>query len=321
MKPSKLKPNDLVAIVSPSGTVAYRQDKIKKACSNFEQATKLKTILAPNAVGHHYYSSGTIQQRIDDFHWAIKNPDVKAIIFSVGGDTAIELVDKLDYELIKQYPKIIAGISDATTLLNSINAQTGLTTFLGLEFLDFAEHQMIYESQAIKQAWFDGNVGEVRANPNWADFDDLPTSYKGWRTIKPGSTAGKIVGGNYTSFAQLHNTPYMPELKNCILVLEYYKQPKQAINRTLKQLGLWGIFDKINGLIVGYCLGSDNPNDIGSDRDLADILIEMTDNYNFPIIQIGEIGHNVENIMLPIGAAAKIDATNRSFEITETVVI
>jgi len=150
IRPPKLHPGDLVAVISPSqpATVRLNQGDFEKTCRNFEKVTGLKTVLAPNALAEHYYSAGTAQQRLDDFHWALKNPDVKGIMFSVGGNTAIELVGKLDYELIRQNPKVITGISDATTLLNPIYAKTGLITFLGPEFTDFALEPMTYEVES-----------------------------------------------------------------------------------------------------------------------------------------------------------------------------
>lgn len=322
MKPPKLQRGDLLAIISPSNTVSKRKVDVEKACSNFENATGLRTILAPNALAEHYYSAGTAQQRLEDFQWALKNQEVKGIIFSVGGNTAIELVENLDYELIKQNPKVIAGISDATTLLNPITAKTGLVTFLGLEFLDFASEPMSYEVASIKKAWFEGNLGKIEPNPGWKDFDNLPTSYSGWQTIRPGAANGKVVGGNYGSFSQLYHTEYMPSVDGGILFMETYKQPKKKIHQCLAQLRLWGVFEKINGLVVGYCLGSDeNPEKTGNNRTMKDLVLEATDGYDFPIMWIGEVGHNVENIMLPIGAKASLDATNRTLTILENVAV
>lgn len=321
MKAPKLRPGDLVAIISPSQPPSTKNSHsdFEKARKNIERATGLKTVLAPNALAEHYYSAGTVQQRLDDFHWALKNSDVKGIMFSVGGNTAIELVDKLDYELIKQNPKIITGISDATTLLNPIFTKTGLITFLGPEFTDFALEPMTYEVESMKHAWFDGEPSEIKANPNWRDFDGLPTTYKGWRTIRKGQAEGRIIGGNYNSFAQLYPTEYVPELTGSILVLETYGYSKRDLHGALARLKLWGVFDKISALIVGYCLSSDAPGVKGNERDLAELVLEVTDGYGFPVMQIGEIGHNVENIMLPIGARAKLDATNKTFAILEAV--
>lgn len=319
MKPPKLKTGDQVAIISPSDTIADKKEKLAQARKNFEQATGLRTVLGPNALAQNYYAAGTVRQKLDDFHWAITNPEIKAVLFGFGGKTAIDLVDKLDYELIRRNPKIIAGISDATTLLSAINAKTGLVTFYGLELLDFATEPMNYEIESIKKTWFDGEPGAIRPNPDWRNFDGLPTSYKGWRTIREGVAKGKIVGGNYGMFAQLYHTDYVPRCDGNILVMEAYQYHKRNLHQAFAQLRLWGAFDRISGLVVGYCLGSDDPATLGDDRDLADILLDATEGYSFPIMQIGEIGHKVENIMLPIGAKVQLNATNKELIIQESV--
>lgn len=88
----------------------------------------------------------------------------------------------------------------------------------------------------------------------------------------------------------------------------------------LAAMRLKGIFEKISGMIIGYCLGSDDPDEIGDDRPMKDLILEVTNGYDFPIMQIGEIGHKVDNIMLPIGARATMNATTLTFSIDEPCV-
>ena len=87
------------------------------------------------------------------------------------------------------------------------------------------------------------------------------------------------------------------------------------------QLRIKGVFNKISGLIMGYCHGSDDPTIESNKRDIKDILLTTTSAYNFPIMEVGEIGHRVENIIIPIGAKAKIDSKNLKFEIIEEVAV
>lgn len=109
-------------------------------------------------------------------------------------------------------------------------------------------------------------------------------------------------------------------MKDTILVLETYMLHKKQIHRMLMSLRLKGVFNNIAGLIIGYCLGSDDPEVIGNEQSMKELLLEVTEGYDFPIMQIGEIGHKVDNIMLPIGAQATMDATELTFSIDEPVV-
>jgi muramoyltetrapeptide carboxypeptidase len=280
----------------------------------------LKTVYAPNAFAQHYYSAGTPQQRADDFNWALKNPDVKGILLSVGGSTAIDLVDKIDYDYLKRHPKVIAGISDASTLLNAITTKTGLITFHGLEYLDISREKMTYTLTSLKKAWLEGELGEYAPNPDWRDFDNLPTSYQGWSTIQKGLAEGEVVGGNFRCSTQLMGTPYFrTDLTDTIFVLETYKWPKKNIYQALINLKLWGVFDQISGLIIGYCLGSDDPAEEGNNQSMVELAQEAISGYGFPAMWIGEIGHNVEDLILPIGAQLKMDATHLKLSALEKV--
>ncbi len=318
--PPRLKKGDKVGIISPSQSIQNRMEKFEKAKTSFSQRTGLELILGSHTLGRYYYSSGTVQERLSDFHQFLKDPSIKGILFSVGGNTAIDLIDKLDYELIRKNPKIISGISDATTILNPIFVKTGLITFLGLEFTMFGWLPMDYTYEQIEKTWFEGTLKEVTLNPKWKNYDDLPTTYNGWQTIRPGTAKGRIIGGNLGSITYLSGTDYYPSLDQNIFVFEGYRMHKKAIHHRLISMRLRGEFKRLSGIIVGYCLGSDDPTQPGDERSLKDMLLEVTEGYDFPIMQVGEIGHRVENILLPIGAIATMDAINLKFTIDEPVV-
>jgi len=321
IKSPKLKRGDKVGLVSPSNSIKNRIDKYEKAKNVFEDRLGIEIIPSKNAFKEFYYSSGTVEERVNDIHGMFATPEIKAIFFSVGGGTAIDLVEKLDYELIKNNPKIICGISDATTILNAITAKTGLITFLGMEYLTFAEEEMDYEFEYMQKAWFKGEIGEIKENLNWRNLDNCPTKYNGWQTIKPGQAEGRLIGGNFSSYAQLLNTEYMTELNDNILMMETYMFNKKQIHKSLMQLRLKGVFNKVSGLIIGYCTGSDNIEKKYNKRDIKDILLETTQGYDFPIMEVGEIGHYVENIIAPIGAMAKIDTIEKKFVVLENVAV
>lgn len=321
IKPSKLKQGDKIGLVSPSNPISGRRDEYEKAKKKIEDRLGIKIVTGKNAFKEFYYSAGTAQERASDMNAMFNDPEIKGILFSIGGDTAIDLVQLLDYDAIKKNPKIVCGISDATTLLDAITAKTGLITFLGTEFFTHAKEDMSYEFEYMEKAWLVGEIGEIKPNPNWINFDKFPTSYKGWQTIRSAKATGRLIGGNFSSYAQLLNTEYMPELEGNILLMETYMLSKKQIHKALMQLRLKKVFDKISGFIIGYCTGSDNPEKQGNDRSIKDVLLETTDGYAFPIMEVGEIGHRVANIIVPIGAKTELDSTNKRFTILENVTI
>lgn len=310
-----------MGICSPSGTIAHRREALEKACVNFEQRTGLHCVVAPNALARHFYSAGTPAERLEDFHYLLAREDVRAILFSAGGDTAIDLVPLLPYDEIRQRPKIMAGISDATTLLSPITAKTGLVTFLGLEFLDFADHPMPYTLASIEAAWFSGQPHAVTANPGWQDLRHTDHQYRGWQAIRPGAAEGRLIGGNFQSFMQLMDTEYELMAPGALLFLETYRLSKKEIHKGLLQLKLRGVLEQISGMIVGYCCECDMPAVRGNEQALAETIREACADYTWPIMQVGEIGHWVENCLQPLGAQARMDADALQFEITESVAV
>lgn len=322
IKPPRLKAGDTIGLVSISNNIFDREDRFKKSITIIEQEFGIKVKLSPHALGRHHYSSGTVQERLDDLHTFAVDPEIKAIQFTVGGETAIELVDKINYDLIKDNPKIYCGLSDCTTLLNPIFARTGLITFHGFEFSFLGyDGTPRYMLDSIRQNWFEGGKGEIKPNPAWRDWRSMFNRYQGWQTIRAGHATGLLVGGNFGSLIHLLDTKYMPSFKNTILFIEHYKRDKDRYHHHLAALKLRGVFDQINGLIMGYNVGFDQENDREPEWGIKEVLLEITGDYSFPIMQIGEIGHYVENAIFPIGAQATIDATQLKVTIDEAVVI
>ncbi len=284
-----------------------------------ESALGLKVEFAQHAFAQDYYSAGSIEQRTHDLMAAFADPEIKAVFFSTGGATAIDVVDQLDYDMIAENPKILAGLSDSSTLLNAVTAKTGLVTFHGFELLDFSGHEMEYTAQSARQVWFDRWFGDYRPNPEWRDLEGDETTYQGWREIKPGMARGTAVGGNSDAIMQLVGTDYCPPIDGSVLFLETYRLQKRHIQALLATLKLRGAFESISGLVLGYCLGSD-ASGTGNDRDIANIVLETTADYTFPVLQIGEIGHQVENLILPIGATIEFDTSSPSLGLPEPAV-
>src|SRR3989344_8075047 len=127
--PNKLLPGDTVAIVAPSEPVE-REDVTKTKAYREGLGYKVK-------LGKHLfykigdYTAGTIEDRASDVNTAFADPEVKAIAMGIGGFAADQILDLLDYEIIKKNPKIFMGYSDATILQLAFLEKAGLVTFHG----------------------------------------------------------------------------------------------------------------------------------------------------------------------------------------------
>lgn len=323
IKPKKLRKGDTVMIVSPSngvpeGLMGQFNNGVK-----FLESLGLKVKISKNALGMYFYSSGTIEERLSDIHEAFADKNVKAVIMSTGGKTANNLLDKLDFDLIKKNPKIFSGISDGTTLLNPIFSKTGLIAYHGLDLVfGFGLPMSPIVKENLIKTWFEGRGGQLYPNPNWKGLDELNKNqkYKGWQCVRTGKASGRIVGGNTTCLMTLDNTEFSPNYKNSILFFEAFLPDVKELDRVFTHFRQTKVFDEINGLILGHFYGS-HLTDKKQDREVRDVILEVTKNYSFPILEIGELGHNVENYILPIGCKATIDAEKKYFSIDEETVL
>lgn len=320
IKPKKLQKGDTVGIISPSGSIRPKLRKqFFKGIAALE-SLGLKTKLGKHVFDQYYYSAGTKDVRIKDFNDAWKDPEVKMILMSQGGYTANQLLDSIDYKAIENSPKIFAGISDGTTLLNAIFAKTGLVTYHGPDLLwTFGRKMTDPFKQNFIKTFFSGNVGRLQENKNWAHQERKDLKPMSWRCIRSGKATGILMGGHSEALSEIILAGYGPDFNNALLFLEGTNDIA-TLDLQFTALKLNGVFEKINGLVIGW-FENHELKERERNRKVADVILEITKDYSFPILEIGELGHNVENYVLPIGCMATIDADKKYFSIDEPTVI
>jgi muramoyltetrapeptide carboxypeptidase len=211
LKPPRLQSGDTIGIVSPSwGGAGKFPHRIQQGTEQLN-ALGFNVRLAPHALSHQGYVSDTAFNRAQDINELFADPEIKAIVASIGGDHSCHLLPLLDFDLIARNPKIFMGFSDITVLNVAIWQQTGLVTFNGPALLtDFAEypHMQAYTEEYLLKAVATGfPMGKVQPSPDWTEeFLDwegqkdrerprrmLPNP--GWNWLKPGLAQGRLIGG------------------------------------------------------------------------------------------------------------------------------
>ncbi len=305
IKPKRLEKGNTIGIISPSGSASYDKKSFKKGLDiikNLGFHIKLGKNVYAELDEHKYnYSAGTIEQRIEDLHWAFEDNEVDGIICSTGGDTAIQLLNKINFNIIRKNPKVFCGMSDIGTLFNPIFSKTGLITFHGPIVMHMKKFVKI--NAHFLKAISPESIGSI-----------TPFNKNKWKTIKSGKANGRLVGGTFRIVEQLLGTKFEPSFKNNILLLESLGTNAKEIERTLACYKLHDVFEKISGLVVGNLDGYKGVN-------YKRVIQRVTKNYEFPILKIEEFGHNCNNITIPIGVKATIDASNKIFSIDESAVI
>ena len=318
IKPARLHVGDTVGVFSPSWLVDDRQ-KFNLGIEKLK-SMKLNVKIAEHAFDQHYYSAGTREERLEDLHTLFADPEVKMVLMSQGGNTANQLLDGIDYDLLRRNPKILAGISDGTSLLNAVHARAGLITYHGPDVMwTFGQKMTPQIERNIKSTFFDESKIELETNENWQHQLRPDLKYSGWRCLREGDATGRLVGGHIRVLANTILAGYGPSFKNAILFLE----GTDNVGRThsfITALRLHGIFDKIAGVILGWFDGSELEEKQLS-RPVSEAFLEETVEYDFPVLEIGELGHNVENYVLPIGCKTTIDATMKRITIDEPPVV
>lgn len=170
--------------------------------------------------------STPIASRVSDLHEAFADPSVDAILATIGGSNANELLPYLDYDLIARNPKLICGYSDTTALLNAIYAKTGLITIMGPSYSSF---KMVAGQTYQTQSWLEAmRLAPYRLTPSpewssdaWYD-PSLPRTFfpTVWKVYNHGRASGTAIGGNLSTFGLLRGTPYAPQPEQYILFLE-----------------------------------------------------------------------------------------------------
>ena len=250
----------------------------------------------PNTAQRHNQQAGTARERAQALNDAFAKPDIKAIILTAGGDRALHILDYLDYDLIKDNPKIICGYSDATAILSAIYTKTGLTVFHGADLHRYAKTP----PESIWQSFENITQGTVYTYP-----------MTNARTLRPGKCEGVLYGGNLCLLSNLWQTGYAPDLTGKILFIEDEKESYWNIDRMLLYARRVGGLDKCKGLITGgfsECADKINSSGVSFGHTIEGLLLEHTEGLNIPVITDAPFGHLDQLYTFPIGGTASLDA-------------
>lgn len=292
MLAKKLKPNDTIAIISPSATLTDEEDLITltKAVAIMEEKG-FKIIKGKYAFSDELGYGASAIHKAQDINEMFVNPEVKAIFSITGGENSLSTFDYINYEMIKNNPKIICGFSDTTSILNIINYKTGLVTFSGPSFKSIASGETSYRLNAALDRF-------VNLQDNMAYEEDLAE----FKVIRDGKAEGELIGGNLTLTTDLISGKYKIDFENKILCMEElaFEANPEKVSHDLYKMKHEGIFEKISGIWIGNYEGN-----VALEKILIDTISDIK--FDKPIIKSENFGHGEKKIVLPIGTKAQID--------------
>ena len=335
VKPARLREGDTVGVISPSwGGGAVFPHRVERGVGYLE-SLGFRVKIAPHAMNSVGYVSDTTENRVADIHAMFGDPEVRAVIATIGGDHSCHLLPLLDFDLIRDNPKIFMGYSDVTVLNVAIWAKTGLVTFNGPALMvELAEYPEVFdytERYMLKTLRSPEPPGEIEPSGwwteellDWGEKQDLTRARRGqasggWTWLKGGRSEGVLVGGCLESMQHLRGTPYWPDLTGAILFLETSeeKPEPETVDGILMDYENMGVFERIHGLLFGRPMFYE-PDER---EQLREVILQRTARYGFPIIADMDFGHTSPMLTLPVGCRAVIDVERERFEIVEPAVV
>lgn len=339
IKPDMLKRKDKIAIVSLSSGLLGEENLIHKyeiAKKRLETEFSLEVVAMPHALKGIEYIYNHPEERANDLMDAFKDRSIKGIFCAIGGDDAIRILPYIDYEVIKNNPKIFLGYSDSTVNHFMMN-RAGLVSFYGPSIMcEFGEYVKMfdYTKEAVQNILFtDCKDYEIKSSKYWTndfvpwDIKNINVSKKllkeshGYETIQgSGLVTGKLLGGCIDVFPSIIGTEIWPnkeEWKGKILLIETSEEkisPEYLI-RYLRNLGAQRIFEVIKGIIVG------KPQEEKYYEEYKEVYKKVLKEFHceeLPVLYNVNIGHSFVIGVLPLGSEIEIDFTNKKIKLLES---
>jgi muramoyltetrapeptide carboxypeptidase len=291
--PPRLEKGDGIGIIAPAGPVAEPETQ---PGADLLRSFGFEVFLSSHALGEKGYLSGDDPVRLGDLHDMFRNARVRAILCARGGYGTLRLLENIDYEFIRENPKILIGYSDITTLLIALYKRTGLVTFHGPVLRDLGKNEHKNLESLLRLV----SSGEKKSFP-------LPDG----EVIRAGKVTGVLLGGNLSLLCHLLGTSFMPSPRGKILFIEENGEPLYRIDRMLTHLKVSGFLRRCAGIVFGEFV------ECGDASSLTHVLQERTSDLQMPVVTGLRVGHGKENVTLPIGVRASLDTENMSLSIVE----
>lgn len=311
--PEKLKRGDEVRIIAPSRSIKILNEEIKNIANKRFVNLGLKLSFGKHVNETDEFNSSSIESRIEDLHNAFADRNVKGIITVIGGFNSNQLLKYIDWDLIKNNPKIFVGFSDITALNNAIFTKTGLVTYSGPHYSMFGQKLYFdYTLDYFQKCLMTNSPFEVRPSDSWSDDEwyldqnkrELINNF-GYLVINEGKAEGTILGANLCTFNLLQGTEYFPDLTDSILFLEDdYETVPHTFDRDLQSLIHLPDFNEVKGLIIGRFQKKSNM----TNKLLTKIIKTKKELDNIPIIANVDFGHSDPKITFPVGGVVKLIA-------------
>ncbi len=308
VKPPALKPGDVIAIVAPSGTPSKR--KLTLGVKRIE-SYGYKIRIHPQCYLKRGYLAGDDKARADALNEVFADKKVKAVFCARGGFGCQRLLKYLDLNTIWNNPKIFVGYSDITILLQTFGRR--FVTFHGpMPAIDICRNDYLYSTEKLFR---------IVSNPSPAGAQNNPKKAGGFVKRGRGRASGYLTGGNLSLLQKLVGTPFLPKFADKIVFLEDVDEEPYRLDGYLSHLFATSDIAQAAGFIFGPFLNCKITGRTYPSLTLDQVLDDYFGGLDVPQLWNVACGHGKENMTIPIGVKATIDADEGTFEISEKAVV
>jgi len=335
IKPAPIKKGDIAYVISPSaGIFPFAEGRVVRAKENLEKLG-LTVKIAEHADKNAGYISSSIEERVSDIHDVFRDKDCSLIIASIGGNHSNQLIEKLDYDLIRNNPKTFVGYSDNTVLHLAMLSQAKLQSYYGPCFLNqFGEFPSVpdYTLNDFRKVVLEKEHART-IQPSVAYTDEVLDWFTAQDAIRPrkqvknmgydwwikGSATGWALAGAIPSINHVLGSKYMPDPTGSILFIDIPEGSSMHEGMSIADVDAWltdlanaDVLSRINGLVVGRPYKYDQK----QINELKKVVLRVMSIYGVPVLFGADFGHTDPMIAIPYGATVLLDSKNDQLSFT-----
>ncbi|KIL45156.1 S66 peptidase family protein [Jeotgalibacillus soli] len=303
IKPPALQRGDTVGIVSLGSPL---DSQVINERIDFLKQRGLQVVLGKYVFEQNGFLTGTAEQRAEDLMSMFSNTQVKMILPVRGGVGVAGILPYLDFQFIKNNPKIVSGYSDITVLLNTLYQFSDIIALHSLLLIDFKPSTPSYNFEQFFT--ITSSIAVPRPLQN-------PPSMSLVSRVR-GDVSGPIVGGNLTSIVGTLGTPYEIDTAGKVIFLEETHEPINTVYRYIEHLKLAGKFDDCVGIIMGKCTNCAP----AYGKSYTDLINEYIVTLDKPLMTNLASGHGYYKAAILIGSNMNLNTMNNTLTLLEPAV-
>jgi muramoyltetrapeptide carboxypeptidase len=309
LKPPRLRRGDVIGVIAPASPPPSTTRV--QAGVRYLEGLGYRVKPGRHLAAQHGHLAGTDAQRLEDLNAMLRDPQVRAVFALRGGYGTPRLLTFVDYRAVRSQPKIMVGFSDFTALQLALFRRTGLVTFSGpLVAADFGSTVDPFTEEHFWRLVTSSRPVGALANPA-----DEPLKVR-----RAGRIEGRLLGGNLSLLLSCLGTPFSPDYRGALLVLEDVGEQYHRLDRMFTQLRNAGILSRLAGLVLGRFTACTPANARAPHLTPDQIVDEVLTWFSAPVVEGLAYGHIARKLTLPWGLRARLDTARGKLEVLESAV-